>query len=367
MAVKNLLPLARAVLLAVSVSACTSDLSSSNHNELITLVDQGTFSAGGSVIEAKETYDPYHPKPEGMTLHGDHASVFYQIPQNARTLPLVFLHGAGQSMRTWQSTPDGREGLQNIMLKNDYAVYLVDQPRRGDAGRSTVAENITATPDDQLWYGQFRMGLYPKRSPNSQFADGEEALDQFFRQMTPNTGAFDQNVISDAMSAVFDKIGEKGGILVSHSQGGGPGWLTAMKNDKVKAVVSFEPGSNFPFPKGEAPEPMENNGFFGKVAAMEVSMDDFMKLTKIPIIIYYGDFIPTAPTHDPHQDFWRCVLKMAIAFADTVNAHGGNARVVHLPEISIYGNTHFLFSDKNNHEVAANLLAFLHEEGLDRR
>ena len=45
MAVKNLLPLAGAVLLAVSVSACTSDLSSSNHNELITLVDQGTFSA----------------------------------------------------------------------------------------------------------------------------------------------------------------------------------------------------------------------------------------------------------------------------------------------------------------------------------
>lgn len=185
--------------------------------------------------------------------------------------------------------------------------------------------------------------------------------------MTPNTGAFDQNVISDAMSAVFDKIGEKGGILVSHSQGGGPGWLTAMKNDKVKAVVSFEPGSNFPFPKGEAPEPMENNGFFGKVAAMEVSMDDFMKLTKIPIIIYYGDFIPAEPTQDPHQDFWRCVLKMARAFAGTVNAHGGNARVVHLPEVGIYGNTHFLFSDKNNLEVAANLLDFLHEEGLDKR
>ena len=109
MAVKNLLPLAGAVLLAVSVSACTSDLSSSNHNELITLVDQGTFSAGGSVIEAKETYDPYHPKPEGMTLHGDHASVFYQIPQNARTLPLVFLHGAGDDPVKGEEEEDGQQ------------------------------------------------------------------------------------------------------------------------------------------------------------------------------------------------------------------------------------------------------------------
>lgn len=366
MKIKVLLPLSVAIAFTLPLTACSTAGQNVPGDDVITLVKQGTFAAGGSVIEATEKYDPYHPQTAAMTLHGDHASVFYQIPLNARALPLVFLHGAGQSMRTWQTTPDGRDGLQNIMLKNDYSVYLVDQPRRGDAGRSTVPEKITAAPDDQLWYGQFRMGLFPERSPNSQFADGEAALDQFFRQMTPNTGAFDQNVISDALSAVFDKIGGQGGILVSHSQGGGPGWLTAMKNDKVKAVVAYEPGSNFPFPKGESPAPMENNGFFGKVSAMEVDLDDFMKLTKIPIVIYYGDFIPDNPTTDPHQDFWRCVLKMARAFAATVNAHGGNAKVVHLPELGIYGNTHFLFSDKNNEEIAALLLNFLHEEGLDK-
>lgn len=36
--------------------------------------------------------------------------------------------------------------------------------------------------------------------------------------MTPNTGAFDENVISDAMAAVFEKSGD--GILMTHSQGG---------------------------------------------------------------------------------------------------------------------------------------------------
>ena len=33
-------------------------------------------------------------------------------------------------------------------------------------------------------------------------------------------------------------------------------------------------------------------------------------------------------------------------------SHGGDVTVVHLPEIGIHGNTHFLFSDLNNLEIA---------------
>ncbi|WP_278851392.1 hypothetical protein [Parasutterella excrementihominis] len=45
----------------------------------ITIEKQGAFSAGGTVIEAKKTFDPYHPEPDAMTLHGDHANIIYQI------------------------------------------------------------------------------------------------------------------------------------------------------------------------------------------------------------------------------------------------------------------------------------------------
>src|SRR3546814_6493179 len=75
--------------------------------------------------------------------------------------------------------------------------------------------------------------------------------------MTPNTGGFDADVISDAVSALFDKVGN--GILVTHSQGGGPGWFTAIKNDGVKAVVAYEPYSSFLFPEGELPEPIKSS------------------------------------------------------------------------------------------------------------
>lgn len=50
------------------------------------------------------------------------------------------------------------------------------------------------------------------------------------------------------MAALMDQIG--GGILITHSQGGGPGWHTAMQSSNVKAVVSYEPGSGFVFPEG---------------------------------------------------------------------------------------------------------------------
>ena len=167
--------------------------------EPLMIQDQGSFAVGGSVITAPGTFDPikqgaYNPAgtdPAGQTLHGDHAYVFYQIPVNARKLPLVFWHSHGQSAKTWETTPDGREGFQNIFLRRRFAVYLIDQPRRGRAARSTQPINITATPDEQLWFGIFRLGAWPELYPGVQFSRDPEALNQFFRQMVPNTGPYD--------------------------------------------------------------------------------------------------------------------------------------------------------------------------------
>jgi hypothetical protein len=55
-------------------------------------------------------------------------------------------------------------------------------------------------------------------------------------------------VISDAVAALFNKTGP--GVLVTHSQSGGPGWRTAIKSQNIRAIVAYEPGSNFMFPEG---------------------------------------------------------------------------------------------------------------------
>lgn len=342
------------------VSACSAARGGSGQGPL-SIQEQGSFAVGGAVVTSPGTFDPYKPSPAGQTLHGDHAYVFYQRPMNARKLPLVFLHGFGQFSKTWESTPDGREGFQNIFLRRGFGVYLVDQPRRGDAGQSTVPVTITPTPNDQFWFGTFRVGIWPDYFPGVQFPRSAEALEQYFRQMTPNTGPFDAGLISDALAALHAKIGA--GILVTHSQGGGPGWLTAMKSANVRAVVAYEPGSGFVFPEGEVPPHMPSAG--GTLEATAIPLAEFMKLTKIPIVIYYGDYIPDQPTRVPGQDQWRVRLQMARLWADAVNRRGGDVTVVHLPELGVHGNTHFPFSDLNNMEIADLLSQWLHKKGLD--
>ncbi len=331
----------------------------------IQLRDQGSFLSGGTRSRQAGTFDLTQAlKPQGQTFHSDHAYVFYQIPVKARTYPLVFLHGAGQSKKTWETTPDGREGFQTLFLRRRYSVYLIDQPRRGEAGKSSVPITITPTADEQFWFTQFRIGNYPNYFEGSQFPKDSASLEQFFRQMTPNTGAFDANVVSNACAEVFNRLGE--GILITHSQGGGPGWFTAIKNEKVKAVVAYEPFSSFVFPPGELPPPLVSASLFGALKGVEVPLADFKKLTQIPIIIYYGDNIAKEPTNVWNKDHWRVGLEMARIFAATINKHGGKATVVHLPEIGITGNTHFPFSDLNNVAIADQLSSFLKQHQLDK-
>jgi len=179
--------------------------------------------------------------------------------------------------------------------------------------------------------------------------------------MTPNTGPYDIEVVSDGVSAVFQRIGS--GILFTHSQGGGPGWLTAIKNPNVKAIVSFEPGSSFVFPEGEVPPPISSA--FDTVQGAAVPLARFSALAKIPILVIYGDNIPEKPVDLPAQDSWRARLEMANLWQATVNKHGGDVTVVHLPKIGIKGNTHFPFSDLNNVEIADLVSRFLAEKKLD--
>lgn len=81
---------------------------------------QGSLSVGGTVVRSPGTSDPAKLDSGGQTLHGDHACVFYQLPVGARPLPLVMWHGFGQTAKTWETTPDGREGFQTLFLRRRF-------------------------------------------------------------------------------------------------------------------------------------------------------------------------------------------------------------------------------------------------------
>ena len=331
-------------------------------SDVLMIADQGMFSSGGTVTDPIEgEYDPAtswtDPARAGNTAHVDHANVFYQIPANDNGNPIVYLHGYGQSRMGWMTTPDGRDGWSDIFLKNGHAAFLVDQPRRGEAGQTasmtmdgfldTWAEDSKEyRAGDQAWYTHFRIGLVAlERYEGSQFPEGEEAQNQFFRKMTPNTGSFDQTVVAAGMSEVLQDVKDMTGnkaIYITHSQGGGVGWDTDMTN--VAAIVAIEPGGT----------PMEGSDQFN--ALLE---------NNVPIVIYFGDYIDNGPEEIMSTGFWAGVRDGAVAFAEAYNAAGGDCTVVNLPDEGITGNSHFMFQEMNNDVIAAHIENWLGEHGLN--
>ncbi len=356
-----------ALLADVSAVAVGQDVPSNDGtNAPLILSSQGSFAVGGSVLHRPGAYDnsrfPGWGKAveAGQSYHADHAVVDYQLPLRTRKLPLVFLHGYGQSARCWRTTPDGREGFDNLFLRRRYGVYLVDLPGRGRAGRTTAETCVRPLADEQFWFDIFRIGEWPEFNPGVQFPADGASLDQFFRQMTPDIGSHDMEKELSALDSLFKRIG--GGILATHSAGGFPGWMAAIRNPEVRGIVSLEPGT-YVFPEGEVPEDMPS--LTGTMKGVGISLEDFRKLTRIPIVLYFGDYIPEEPSGKLGGENWRVRLQMGRKFVEALNRHGGRAALVELPKIGIRGNTHFMMADKNNSVIAGLIADWLHRNGLD--
>src|SRR6266571_4403502 len=160
----------------------------------------------------------------------------------------------------------------------------------------------------------------------------------------------------------FDPIGPA--VLVTHSASGLPGWLTKPKSENIRAIVSYEP-VGWVFPAGEVPTPIPTAA--GPITGSPVPSADFETLTTVPIQVVYGGNIPATPSVYPGLDIWRGRLAMARQFVNTVNSHGGEAELLSLPDVGVFGNTHFAMSDLNNVQVADLLSQYLNERGLDKR
>lgn len=309
----------------------------------IMLERQGSFQAGGKVIGDAE---------QG-TLHCDHGFVEYQIPVHPRKIALFLWHSS--SVHVWQQRWDGGEGYQSILLRRGYPVYLWDGPRVGRGNMS--CEAYTYTPvigQDQRNWVAWRFG--PKAGqwfPNVQFPrDDPQALDQ---AMSARYDEFDiaknAHLEAEAGAKAIDRIGPS--VLLTNSAGDWRAMLAALRSDNVKGIVAYEPAA-FVFPEGEGPQG-EEAGF----GPTHVPMAEFMRLTRIPIQLVWGDNV--------EGTFWMRDVELSRQFAAIVNRLGGHAEVLMLPSVGLHGNTHIAFADLNNEKVADQLALFLHRNGLDGR
>jgi hypothetical protein len=341
----------------------------------LTIVDQGSFFVGGRTVSVPGHFDPRvaAETEKGQSFPLDHAFVRYQIPENAHRLPVVMVHGQGQFSKTWETTPDGREGFGTLFLRRGHPVYLMDFPRRGGAGLpsfkgipgsfndSEIVPNKTMRFSNEEVFVYFRLGAaYGEYFPGTQFP--KAGLDQFLMQ---NIAHFldDYEVISQSICALVDKTGPA--ILLTHSQSGHFGWRAAMANANIRAIASYEPGplNGCYFPQGKAPRPMPLFDGSPVSFASEVEPDKYRRLTEIPIHIVHGDYIGREPVDNRYLDLWRVRECFVRKFCEVLNEHGGKAEFISLPEIGIHGNSHFPISDLNNQEVASLSFRFLEKNG----
>lgn len=317
--------------------------------------DQGGRSFAGTILGDFAT----------RSVHCDHGYVEYQIPLNPRKLAMLMVHSA--STQTWEKTFAGDDGYKNIFLRRGFSVYITDAPRVGRAGWG--CREWTYKPDlgrDQAQVTSWRLGIWlppapPQFFPGVQFPVNDFAIDQVLRARYPE---FDEpedvQLETSALATLLKDIGPA--IMITHSGSGVRGWWTRLKSENVKAIIAYEP-VDFIAPQGEiwAPNPP------GRRPPEAVPLAEFNKLTRIPIQIIYGDNIAATPTGIGGRDIWVEAKANARDFVAAINRHGGDAEVLVLPDVGIYGNTHFPMSDLNNLQIANLLSQYLHQKGLDRR
>ena len=92
------------------------------------------------------------------------------------------------------------------------------------------------------------------------------------------------------LAVLLNEIGPS--VLLTHSSTGIRGWLTATKTANVAAIVSYEPGDAV-FPANEMPPPIPRVDGMMLAPGRGISMAAFLMLTKMPIQIVWGDYIPS--------------------------------------------------------------------------
>jgi hypothetical protein len=273
---------------------------------------------------------------------------------NPRRINLVMWHSAAAT--AWLNRWDGGEGYQSIFLRRGYPVYIWDGPRVGRANWGCEAHTYEpGAGRDQGNFVAWRFGeKYPEWFEGVQFPTKDpEAWNQASRARYLEFDTIENAQLqSDAAAKLMDKIGPS--VALTNSAGGMRALLTALKTKNLAGIVMYE-DVGYLYPEGEGPKDPQTG--FGPI---RVPLDEFKKLTRIPIQVVWGDNVEKAATY-------RDNFRMSQQFVELVNKYGGRAQILRLSDAGLKGNTHIPFADMNNVAVADLLSKFLAEHGLDKR
>ena len=99
----------------------------------LVLKAQGSFFVGGD--KAEQTRVELGDLGPGGHITVNQMYVRYMVPQGGDgNVPVVMVHGATLTGKSWETTPDGRMGWDEYFVRKGHPVYVPDQVGRGRSG-----------------------------------------------------------------------------------------------------------------------------------------------------------------------------------------------------------------------------------------
>jgi pimeloyl-ACP methyl ester carboxylesterase len=290
-------------------------------------------------------------------------------------------------------TPDGRPGWAYNFLDMGYVVYLQDFPTRG---RSHYVPGVDGTPDrlnlnirtaenlEEIFTASAARGDFPQAKKHTQWPGtgriGDKVFDDFTKtQVQFLAGGRQETLVKDANVALLDRIGTPV-ILLTHSQGGGFGWVIAdARPNLVKAIVTVEPAA--PPIKGVDTAKLTYNeggglawGVSGSPITYEPAISNPSELqTVLEEKAPAADKVPCYVQREParklknlqnipvlflngdggyHRIYDHCLAKW-------LNQAGVKTEYIELEKVGMSGNGHMMMLEKNSADIAKYMGAWI--------
>jgi pimeloyl-ACP methyl ester carboxylesterase len=313
----------------------------------LVLKAQGSFFVSGETVEQTQGQLGNLGPAGHITINQMY--VRFMVPQGGDgNVPVVMLHGATLTGKSWETTPDGRMGWDEYFVRKGYPVYVPDQVGRGRSGfNQAVLNDVRAGvaaadklpswlrfSDEGVW-PNFRFGI----KPGEPFADAQfpvNAVGELSKQAVPDisSGLPQPNPNWKALADLAGQL--KGAVLMGHSQSGSfPLEAALLDPAAAKGLVLVEPGR-----------------------CPEYTADQIKTLATVPVLVVFGDHRET-PTGLPTLPTWQQRYEMCQAMIGRLKAVGGRAEMLAPSDRDIKGNSHMIMQDKNHLQIADLILQWI--------
>ncbi|MEL4306817.1 hypothetical protein [Joostella sp. CR20] len=310
------------------------------YNEPLVLESVGSFYVGGnSEQQTRVQIGGFFPDGN-ITVNQTYVS--YMVPYMRQSnLSVVMIHGMNLSGKTYETTPSGTMGWNEYFVRKGFPVYIIDQVGVGRSGfnqktyndvkgRNQSPENQPSIIriSDENTSVNFRFTTFDgKQVENGKFP--LVYFSEFSKQSIPfMSGAVPRpNPTHKNLAELAKEL--KNTVLISHSQSGSfPLDAALIDMSGIKAMVLLEPGGT----------------------GNQYTKEQLEKIKNIPLLVVYGDHLKNDTGVSGHS--WNNYYEGWRNFVGKFNELGGNAKMIHLKDIGIKGNSHMLMMDVNNQEIA---------------